>query len=69
MHKEWVHRIRIQCEEAGVPFFFNQWGGVWKKTIGRDLDGRTYNDYPEVEEWEPPHRHLRPQLVEEYDRQ
>ena len=26
MHPDWVRSLRDQCEEAGVPFFFKQWG-------------------------------------------
>lgn len=26
MHPEWVRSIRRQCNAAGVPFFFKQWG-------------------------------------------
>lgn len=26
MHPTWPRRIRDQCREAGVPFFFKQWG-------------------------------------------
>jgi len=26
MHPDWVRAIRDQCLEAGVPFFFKQWG-------------------------------------------
>ena len=26
MHPDWVRAIRDQCREAGVPFFFKQWG-------------------------------------------
>lgn len=26
MHPDWVREIRDQCKEAGVPFFFKQWG-------------------------------------------
>jgi protein gp37 len=46
MQKEWVISIRDQCREANVPFFFKQWGGVRKKKNGRQLDGRTYDEYP-----------------------
>jgi hypothetical protein len=46
MQKEWVVSIRRQCQAAGVPFFFKQWGGVRKKKNGRELDGRTYDQYP-----------------------
>lgn len=27
MHPEWARSIRDQCQTAGVPFFFKQWGG------------------------------------------
>jgi protein gp37 len=49
MEKEWVLSIKQQCETAGVPFFFKQWGGVRKKEAGRKLEGRTYDEFPEVE--------------------
>ena len=26
MHPDWVRSIRDECQEAGVPFFFKQWG-------------------------------------------
>ncbi len=26
MHPDWVRSIRDQCQKAGVPFFFKQWG-------------------------------------------
>ena len=46
MHAEWVREIRDLCLDAGVPFFFKQWGGVNKKRAGRDLDGRTWSEMP-----------------------
>ncbi len=48
MRAEWVRSIRDQCADAGVAFFFKQWGGVVKKTRGRILDGRTHDEMPEV---------------------
>src|SRR6185312_3183458 len=42
MSHGWVDAIRIQCEIDSVPFFFKQWGGVWKKRFGRTLNGRTF---------------------------
>lgn len=42
----WVTGIRLQCEQAQVPFFFKQWGGVQKKRAGRTLDGRTWDELP-----------------------
>jgi protein gp37 len=46
LQKEWVTSIRDQCNKAGIPFFFKQWGGVRKKRAGRELDGRTYDGFP-----------------------
>jgi len=46
MEEAWVHGIKRQCEAAGVPFFFKQWGGVNKKKAGRLLDGRTWDGMP-----------------------
>jgi len=46
MKKEWVLDIRDQCQRAGVPFFFKQWGGINKKKNGRVLDGETWDELP-----------------------
>lgn len=90
MHPDWARSLRDQCQAAGVPFFFKQWGEwiaasqaecpvggpasrwMWsdgqpwrrgdgsrdgkavllckagKKTAGRLLDGRKWDEYPEV---------------------
>lgn len=55
MKPEWVEAIKEQCIEQDVAFFFKQWGG-WgadgkrraKKVNGRKLDGRTWDEMPEV---------------------
>src|SRR5262249_7864568 len=46
MRPEWVRSIRDQCQDAGVLFFFKQWGGVRKGLAGRELDGRTHDALP-----------------------
>ena len=46
MKKEWVTSLRDQCKDAGVAFFFKQWGGVRKSAAGRMLDGKTYDEVP-----------------------
>lgn len=46
MNERWVLSIRDQCQAAGVPFFFKQKGGVQKSKHGRELEGRTYDEYP-----------------------
>lgn len=79
MHMEWARGLRDQCQQAGVPFLFKQWGesvplgqmteeahrrwddrhggdlypaeSLWrvgKKHAGRELDGRTWDQYPEA---------------------
>ena len=42
----WVRALRDQCQSAGVPFFFKQWGGVTQKAGGRELDGEIWDEYP-----------------------
>jgi protein gp37 len=46
MQKEWATEIRDQCVEAGIPFFFKQWGGVFKKRNGSLLEGREWKERP-----------------------
>lgn len=48
MDPEWARTIRDQCLRAGVPFFFKQWGGVNKAKTGRELDGRTWDEMPDI---------------------
>lgn len=72
MHPAWAREIRDQCTDAGVPFFFKQWGEfvsvsevegpgdhykfpdgatvrrTGKRLAGRTLDGRTWDQMPEV---------------------
>jgi protein gp37 len=48
MKKEWVLDIKDQCDKAGVKFFFKQWGGFNKKKSGRLLEGKTYNEMPDL---------------------
>lgn len=45
---DWVRNIREQCIARNVPFFFKQWGGRNKKKAGRLLDGRIWDEMPEV---------------------
>lgn len=48
MDLDWARDLRDQCQRAGVPFFFKQIGGVNKKVAGRLLDGRTWDEMPEL---------------------
>lgn len=46
---DWVIDIQEQCEKKEVAFFFKQWGGKNKKKNGRILNGKTYDEMPEIE--------------------
>ncbi|MDE2684849.1 MAG: phage Gp37/Gp68 family protein [Chloroflexota bacterium] len=48
MQPDWAREIRDQCVGAGVAFHFKQWGGVFKKRGGRELDGRTWDEMPNL---------------------
>lgn len=54
MHPDWARSLRDQCQAAGVPFLFKQWGEhdhcgkrVGKAKAGRMLNGREWNQFPE----------------------
>jgi protein gp37 len=44
---EWLTNLRDRCAEAGVPFFFKQWGGRSSKAGGRILEGETWSEMPD----------------------
>lgn len=55
MQPHWARMVRDQCLAFAVPFLFKQWGetngmlvNVGKKAAGRILDGRTWDQFPEV---------------------
>jgi protein gp37 len=48
MEEAWVTGILRSCRKHRVPFFFKQWGGVNKKKTGRELHGKTYDEFPVV---------------------
>ncbi len=51
MHPDWVRSLRDQCQEAGTPFFFKQWGD-WAPIPTKDVpvigcaDGGRFHDGP-----------------------
>jgi protein gp37 len=49
MREAWVIEIRDNCLDAGIPFFFKQWGGRTPKAGGRRLVGRTWDEMPQPE--------------------
>lgn len=46
MEEAWVDSLLRYCRKYKVPFFFKQWGGVQKKKTGRELRGKTYDEFP-----------------------
>ena len=48
VHLDWVRGLREQCLKAGVPFFFKQVGGYTPKSGGRLLDGKEWNELPQM---------------------
>jgi protein gp37 len=45
---DWIRELRDWSLAAGTAFFFKQWGGRTPKAGGRELDGRTWSQYPEA---------------------
>ncbi len=48
MEPDWVMNLRDQCLKQKVPFFFKQWGGINKKKTGRKLEGKYWNEMPQM---------------------
>lgn len=46
--QDWILRIKDQCEQQNVDFYFKQWGGINKKKNGRELLGKTWDSMPEI---------------------
>jgi protein gp37 len=42
----WVEEIEDMCRQQSVAFFFKQWGGVRKKSTGRQLRNRLVEEFP-----------------------
>lgn len=51
MHPNWARSLRDQCQAAGVPFFFKQWGN-WRPAHwfdGPDADDDAGDDFVDVD--------------------
>ena len=44
----WAQDLRDQCIAQKVKFFWKQWGGMKPTSAGRDLDGRTWDEFPRL---------------------
>jgi protein gp37 len=47
METWWAEELRDACKNQNIAFFFKQWGGKRKKTTGRVLAGKVWNEYPD----------------------
>lgn len=47
-HPGWFRSVRDQCQAAGVPFFLKQMKINGKMVKMPELDGKVWNEYPEV---------------------
>ncbi len=66
LDRHWVVRIRDLCAASQVPFFFKQWGGVRKSRHGRELDQRTYDEFPIEVMRNPPSKPHRDSAAREF---
>ncbi len=48
MRIDWARDVRDECKNAGVAFFFKQWGGFRPKSNGRELDGEYWDEFPDT---------------------
>jgi len=48
VREEWVAGLIKECKRQRVRVFFKQWGGIRPKSGGREIGGRTYDEYPAV---------------------
>ncbi|SRR6266540_4278413 len=55
MRADWARSLRDDCQNADVAFHFKQWGAHGPDAVrrdkhanGRELDGRTWDEFPEV---------------------
>jgi protein gp37 len=69
MNPDWVNSVMVQCSRNDAPFFFKQWGGVRKKQAGRELNGRTFDEFPQLRRSEFPPKAKRIQILETVETQ
>ena len=48
---KWVRSIWDQCQAAGIPYFFKQWGGPRPDSGGSKVDGREWKEIPQQCAW------------------
>lgn len=46
MNISWALKVKNQCQDSGVPFFFKNWGSYYTSQTGCKLDGREWKEFP-----------------------
>ena len=54
IERAWIDDIKRSCTTQGTAFFFKQWGGRNRKASGRQLDDRTWDEFPAVKDFVVP---------------
>lgn len=51
MHPDWVRSLRDQCQGAGVPFFFKQWGEWYTNAFKMGSGEPVFRCFKNFDEW------------------
>ena len=51
MHPDWVRSLRDQCQAAGVPFHFKQWGEYGTHSFLSTTEQPVFRTFPSFESW------------------
>lgn len=51
MHPDWVRCLQYQCQKAGVPFFFKQWGEWGHTAIDCETGNPAFRIYESKQQW------------------
>lgn len=51
MHPDWVRCLQAQCESAGVPFFFKQWGEWHTNCISISDNQPVFRQFTSFQQW------------------
>lgn len=50
-HPDWFRSLRDQCVEAGVPFFFKQWGEYFTSAFLMSTGESVFRQYRDIRQW------------------
>lgn len=50
-HPDWIRSLREQCDEAGVPFHFKQWGEWHTKAFQMSTGAAVFRQFDDYQQW------------------